>query len=739
MEQLSFVFADASTYPPERPCLEEVSLNHALEVPTSIGACRPELIALEPPSVTRVVAEAGEELAYNRRNRLAELSWPELKAMAPALRTRSAIKAKIWAKPNYEALIAAGMHQMCARLLKHFYDSVGAKPTGPDDASIEAYVVALGRYRDCVLEMLEDRQAVFELLAMAVEVLRRDSQAIASDLKGYLEEGERKFIDVMLADVPSSMQLSHLRRKMHRFFLTRFWPAEFGSAPLAVSPRLGDATRSELRTLGGKRTYSRIQVDANDIAEMTKDLLTGWPSTRESWELQGYSITERLQGTETQHVLRDKRGREKGSFASRTEAVYAARAAVQKNRTEWGPDQIELADLRRVGPVRVSGNVSADQLLKTFALRGVNFGNWMPSAERQAHLNLAFPALMDLAEITGLAPADLGQRGLTGLAFGAQGCGKRGGHYVPGLEEINFTRFGGAGVPAHEFGHSLDHAMARLLGYGRGEQEYLSEIAIATKPSAGEHPLMRQMRRVMETLSVVQFAPHEAGAKCAAQVAKSRSNAESWLCDRNFRFPEEASEAAQSFRKLRSKLLATGLDRDGPKRQLGKTRGFENYVDVDLAEMYDLAVAALGGSRFVSREKFQGAMPNLYTLHSHLPGGQKFREMHSGTTKRASNYVEQSVLMDKDKGGKLYWSTRRELFARAFSDWVRVALAEKGYENEYLAIDLAERFRAAKALELVPAVPFLEGDELAAACSAMSLLVEELRVALPTHLDLMSQ
>ena len=105
-------------------------------------------------------------------------------------------------------------------------------------------------------------------------------------------------------------------------------------------------------------------------------------------------------------------------------------------------------------------------LLKTFGLRGVQFGNYVTQRERQRLMNKAYDALRDMANVLGLPPAVIGLGGKLGLAFGARGTGGRGcaaAHYELLHNVINLTRPRGAGSLAHEWFHALDHAMGAGL------------------------------------------------------------------------------------------------------------------------------------------------------------------------------------------------------------------------------------------------------------------------------------
>ena len=106
-------------------------------------------------------------------------------------------------------------------------------------------------------------------------------------------------------------------------------------------------------------------------------------------------------------------------------------------------------------------DVTPEQMLETFGFRGVEFGNWVPQAERQEYLNKTYDAIMDFCDIVGISPKAFSLGGRLGLAFGARGHSRALAHYEPMKEVINLTRMKGAGSLAHEWFHALDNYLAK--------------------------------------------------------------------------------------------------------------------------------------------------------------------------------------------------------------------------------------------------------------------------------------
>lgn len=129
------------------------------------------------------------------------------------------------------------------------------------------------------------------------------------------------------------------------------------------------------------------------------------------------------------------------------------------------PSERKETNSPRIGINHRNGaDVTPDQFMESFGFRGVQFGNYVEGPRRQADLNEAYDALMDLAGVLNVPAKALSLNGTLGLAFGARGKGGKGAasaHYERGEIVINLTKRSGAGSLAHEWWHSLDNYFSR--------------------------------------------------------------------------------------------------------------------------------------------------------------------------------------------------------------------------------------------------------------------------------------
>ena len=159
-------------------------------------------------------------------------------------------------------------------------------------------------------------------------------------------------------------------------------------------------------------------------------------------------------------------------------------------------------DVVRRGPRYRQAPITPEQFMDTFRVRGVQYGNHMTGEEREQSLQHTADALLDLARVLGVAPAEVSLGGDLAIAFGARGRGGRNAalaHYEPGLRVMNLTRLAGAGCLAHEWFHAFDHAM--------GGGQYWSENTKSEFRRTGELPV-GPMSELLQAIDGTEFYRH---------------------------------------------------------------------------------------------------------------------------------------------------------------------------------------------------------------------------------------
>lgn len=649
---------------------------------------------------SRVIEDAGEELVFNRRNRIKTgKRWNDISHLNDTLKVKEAVKGNIWPKPDYKALIEAGMQPMVAHVVKQIYDAVAVKPVVGrgvlDDAALQRYIGALDRVEKGVMAWAKDTAALkaWANANMRVAGAMLGRQVAVSELAGG-----------------SATLLDH------------------------VFPGGYKAYRDELLIAGGNKLLGALQPGYREISKASKALEKGWPEKREAWEVQGYRVVENPEVTVEPHfskegvfllavedrfiksfdskadadaaaakvgpfVLFNKRAMV-DSFASEEEAVETAKKLAQRDKSGKvvGEKGVSVLEAERVGVNRrMEGeDVSAERVMAEFGLKGVNFGNWMktPSAraEAQLHLNHAFDAFHDLAEILGVPPKAMGLNGMLGLAIGAQGHGgEHAAHFVAGVNEINLTRTCGAGALAHEWGHALDHYFAARGGLATEERPFLTAHATlgATRRVGGgvvdgkyvshEVPRFGDLRpemvaafkAVVDTMDKREQTAAELHAGLDERLEKAKKSVNNWL--KSIRRDFAGQEGA--FDVLAERVRAGDVG-DG-KVAMGR----DTMISPVVAEIRDLYKSKHG--RVYSIDNIKG----LQAWVDHVDYQSKrieSEEVHV-PQKVSTDFAKNAAELDKAKGGKPYWSTPLEKFARAFDAYVSDELEARQAKNGYLS------------------------------------------------------
>lgn len=292
------------------------------------------------------------------------------------------------------------------------------------------------------------------------------------------------------------------------------------------------------------------------------------------------------------------------------EAADAARANMRSGTVEGDDGKkatyYEIVRMRRQGPrLRVGGapvpeNATGADLMRTFGLRAVQYGNWVSDDEAQSHLLACYGALHDLADVLGVPPDMIAKGSRLAIAFGARGKGKGGAHYELDRAVINLTSTQGGGLLAHEFAHFLDHQLAG------GERQMLTDV-----PGAAP-----ELQRAMQDLLVAM------------------------------RGPEQLADSAERLRRWRSDLK---------RRRQRAVSNHESMAPLDReGERYAVAVAAY--NRQVRSGQKPGPPTSFYIEAARLGGDHAARdEMFA---RAFESYVEDRLVRDGRLNTYLVTGTR---------------------------------------------------------------------------------
>lgn len=141
-------------------------------------------------------------------------------------------------------------------------------------------------------------------------------------------------------------------------------------------------------------------------------------------------------------------------------------------------DMRSATNEERTGVSYRDHDITPEEFMETFNVRGGQFGNWVNQDERTEMLNRAYDGFMDLSRVLKVEPKAIGLGGQLGIAFGARGSGWASAHYETDEKVINLTKTRGAGSLAHEWWHAADNYLSNgnlsFASVGGSENEQLA-------------------------------------------------------------------------------------------------------------------------------------------------------------------------------------------------------------------------------------------------------------------------
>lgn len=386
----------------------------------------------------RKIDDAGEKIGGARKDWARErMEKSDVDGMTDAERVEQVQKDNVWPKPDYAALVTAGMSREAAAQIKVIRDRVAKSPAVSRKRAHATTLLwyfetlsAAGQHLEAC-KTLDDVRRVYGVL--------EESIARRSDRKYFAEEG------------------------MYRFH--------------AIT----------------KGRHNPLYCVYEDNAKIAALLNQGFPDDVPAWR-RGH-VVKKYSGRSDFVIVKGK-ALVKGGFETEEAALEwlkasweAARAEKKSEHAKKTPDRPHLEHIERGGlPDRRGGrDVSPQTFIDVFGFRGVEFGEWLPDDERQLVLNFGYDAFIDLAEVIGFTPGQLSLGGELAIAFGARGKGgAHAAHYEAGRRVVNLTRLSGAGSLAHEWGHALDH----VLGMG-------SDVPMAIPSLTGWRERVNDCRKVL--------------------------------------------------------------------------------------------------------------------------------------------------------------------------------------------------------------------------------------------------
>ena len=336
----------------------------------------------------------------------------------------------------------------------------------------------------------------------------------------------------------------------------------------------------------------------------------------------------------------------------------------------------------RVGPDYLAGNHAGEKdFLQDLGFRAVEFGNWVGDAERQQHLDMTYNSMRDLANVLGIDKKDVSLDGRLALAFGSRG---RGGvsagaaHYELYREVINLTKLHGAGCLAHEWGHALDDRLGKLVNAPR--DKFLSDVV-------SEHPRKETLDKIppvfAEIINAMKFRTSSVTRVEAEKIKQGKLEFSEKVIRQwadSLQIGKDCKTEDTKWTRLVNDLIKNASDATGLEYiSLHRGSGESVYMPLEELSKYRKSLCGYGILK-ADKQEVVRHLRNYQTIKE-----TPIEEFMRGKTE-PSEYYKGSKAFDQiySRCGAGYWSSEKEMFARAFDCYIEDKLKATGLRSDYL-------------------------------------------------------
>lgn len=409
------------------------------------------------------IKDFGEKIGGARKDvwALRGLILDDILKMTSGEKVKYIKRDNIWKKIDEKALLET-QPRIYVYWLKQIHSCIypDLKHIGSDEAAIEKYIKGVTAFRDYILSA-----------ANAVEAAKLNEDMLYGNIYHHTH-GVYYDLNDEYQGVINGRKLMKLHNKCNNSFYNL--KEEMDKKGFGWTKKEFYRHDYEIQYIDGKTCIIREDYSKNIILSVNKN------HSFSSYSLEDMDLSTVSTG---QYALLNKNSNYVIAFDENKDVLESMIDRLVKLRVEseakkpkksnsrkqkkgkWIPPQ--LTHLKREGKDHRHGhNVTGDDFMKCFGIRGGEFGNWTNDHDRQVNLNMAFDAFCDMADALNISRRDIGLIGLeTGalaIAFGARGHSGALAHYEPEREVINLTKMKGAGSLAHEWGHALDDYIGKM-------------------------------------------------------------------------------------------------------------------------------------------------------------------------------------------------------------------------------------------------------------------------------------
>lgn len=412
--------------------------------------------AVEPVSPGQKIEDFGETLLGARKHYAA--AYRERMREAGEADVAAVPLSKSWPEPDYQKLLDAGADPWTVAFIHAARDEVPPKPRKA--WRLKGWTQSVELLRDVANQILAG-----EIAKASVKNKLSDKhlRALTMNLEGRMELYQQVGHEKSLKGIRVAAGSYGIYKGVEYSPAKTIWTVEKAAKATGFSnwPRiLGEGDTREAAIADFKNRLNGMDLDPPAKKQVKFSIYS-----RRGED--GFIIGKKI-GKSYIDLRRFDTAKEARAHLAENQAALTA----ELERRKRIPDHRRGENEPRVGEDHRSGaDVSPEQFSEAFGFRGVQFGNYVEGPRRQADLNRAYDALMDLAGVLGVPAKAISLNGKLGLAFGARGHGGRdaaAAHFEADSVVINLTKRDGAGSLAHEWWHAVDNYFSRRRGDNSG-------------------------------------------------------------------------------------------------------------------------------------------------------------------------------------------------------------------------------------------------------------------------------
>ncbi len=385
----------------------------------------------------------------------------------------------VWAKPNYQELKDSGIPVEVVYFYKKMRDSIPKEPPIKTEKKQTLYVSFVSELKEAVMscQKPEDTEGFLKKFLIHKGYLVNKGYCVVYENSDYMGIITNKMVK---AAQTSHMQLQReVKQKQFLYsqeekILDNYHIIKFDDRHIWVEKDKEANGASEKSSILKRKDLYGFQYIYPKGAFADRELWQKdtWYVLKKNGEVAGINFPD--EESAKNFALND--GKSKIQEKESTKKTARKKKLVPK----------ALETIERTGLPDVCGgkDVTAEDFMGRFGVKGGEFGNWLSKTEKQTNLNMAYEAFSDLALALDVDEKDISLNGRLSIAFGARGSGNALAHYEPAVQVINLTRMKGAGSLSHEWGHALDDITKRICqGVPIEMTELIESLKFQTEPS----------------------------------------------------------------------------------------------------------------------------------------------------------------------------------------------------------------------------------------------------------------